>query len=111
MILSMRNYNTSPNKKNTMKKTIFLFAACWLSLVVTKAQDGAAGREGAAARLQTAVAKLDQANSVKDYQLLADEFKGIADRQKNAWLPFYYAGYCNARIGWLYERDGDAIEP
>jgi hypothetical protein len=88
-----------------MKKTIFLFAACWLGLAVTKAQDGAA------AQLQTAVAKLDQANSVKDYQQLADEFKGIADRQKNAWLPFYYAGYCNARIGWLYERDGDAIEP
>lgn len=88
-----------------MKKTIFLFVACWLILAVTKAQDGSAGQ------LQTAVGKLDQANSVKDYQLLADEFKGIADQQKNAWLPFYYAGFCNAKIGWLYQRDGDNIEP
>jgi len=87
-----------------MKKTIFLFTACWLTLVATKAQDDGAGQ------VQAAVARLDQATTVKDYQVLADEFKGIADRQKNAWLPFYYAGYCNARIGWLNQRDGDNIE-
>ena len=76
-----------------MKKLIII-AAFILMYAGLHAQD-------AAAPLQTTVAKLDNANTVKDYQQLATEFLRIADAQKTEWLPYYYAAFCNAKIGWL----------
>jgi len=62
-------------------------------------------------QLQTTVAKLNTANTVKDYQQLAAEFLRIADAQKTQWLPYYYAAFCNAKIGWLtQDSDPDNIE-
>jgi hypothetical protein len=67
--------------------------------------------QDASASLQTIVAKLNNANTVKDYQQLASEFLRIADAQKTAWLPYYYAAFCNAKIGWLkQDSDPDNIE-
>jgi hypothetical protein len=63
------------------------------------------------ADLTPVVAKLDQAKSVEDFKTVADEFVEIAGSAKEDWLPYYYAAYCNAKIGWLYEKDGDKIEP
>jgi len=88
-----------------MKKTILLSAAISLFCTITIAQ---AGYEQ---QMQSAVARLDQANAVKDYQQLADDFKVIADQQKTQWLPYYCAGFCNAKIGWLFQQDGEKIEP
>jgi len=62
-------------------------------------------------QLQAAVSKLDKATAVKEYEQLANDFKNIADVQKTQWLPYYYAAFCNAKIGWLYQDDGDKIEP
>jgi hypothetical protein len=63
-------------------------------------------------QMQTAVTKLDNAKTVKDYQLLADNFLRIAEAQKDQWLPYYYAAFCNAKIGWLKQNDDpDNIEP
>lgn len=63
-------------------------------------------------QMQAAIAKLDNAKTVKDYQLLADNFSRIADAQKKEWLPYYYAAFCNAKIGWLKQNDDpDNIEP
>lgn len=62
--------------------------------------------------LQTAVAKLDKATTVNDYQQLSADFSKIAAMQKNQWLPYYYAALCNAKIGWLKQNtDPDNIEP
>jgi hypothetical protein len=61
--------------------------------------------------LATTVEKLDEAKTVKDYQGLADNFLKIAESEKTSWLPWYYAAFCNAKIGWLYQEDGDKIEP
>ena len=62
-------------------------------------------------QLQTTVAKLNTANTVKDYQQLAAEFLRIAEAQKTQWLPYYYAAFCNAKIGWLtQDSDPDNIE-
>ena len=62
-------------------------------------------------QLQSAVAKLDNASTEKDYQQLATEFLRIADVQKTQWLPYYYAAFCNAKTGWLkQEKDPDNIE-
>ena len=67
--------------------------------------------QGINTQLQTTVAKLNTANTVKDYQQLAAEFLRIADAQKTQWLPYYYAAFCNVKIGWLtQDSDPDNIE-
>jgi hypothetical protein len=67
--------------------------------------------QDASAQLQTTVDKLNDANTVKDYQQLATEFLRIANVQKTQWLPYYYAAFCNAKIGWLkQDSDPDNIE-
>src|SRR5580765_1516989 len=88
-----------------MKKTFFLIAMIFLLAITTNAQ------EAYTQKMQTAVSKLDRAKSVKEYQQLANDFKAIADGQKMQWLPYYYSAFCNAKIGWLYQDDGDKIEP
>jgi len=88
-----------------MKKTIFSIAMILLLSFVTRAQDAYMQK------MQATVSRLDRANSVKEYQQLANDFIAIADEQKQQWLPYYYAAFCNAKIGWLYQDDGDKIEP
>lgn len=61
--------------------------------------------------MEGAVARLDKAGSVSDYETLEKEFADMAATQKTAWLPYYYAAYCNTQIGFLYEHDGERIEP
>ncbi|HEY9258478.1 hypothetical protein [Chitinophaga sp.] len=58
--------------------------------------------------LQQAVTKLDQAQTVKDYEALEKTFLSI--NEQPAWLPPYYAALCNAKIGFLLQDDGDRIE-
>lgn len=62
-------------------------------------------------QLQTNVTKLDEAKTIKDYEQLASAFLNIAQTQKTQWLPYYYAAFCNAKIGWLkQDTDPDNIE-
>jgi len=62
-------------------------------------------------QLQTTVTKLNNASTVKDYQQLATDFLRIADAQKTQWLPYYYAAFCNAKVGWLkQDSDPDNID-
>lgn len=61
--------------------------------------------------LTASVAALDKASSIADYQTLANDFKQIAISQKADWLPHYYAAFCNVKIAWFYEDDGEKIEP
>lgn len=88
-----------------MKKTIFMTMVAGFMLATVFAQD--ANEQ----QLQAAVARLDKATAVKDYRQLAIDFAGIAAQQKTNWLSWYYAAFCNAKTGWLYENDGDKIEP
>ena len=78
-------------------------AAMLLSTAVYAQNDNSA--------LQTAITKLDKAVSPKEYEQLAGDFDRIAATQSNQWLPYYYAAYCNAKAGWLYQEDPDKIEP
>ncbi|PSL25812.1 hypothetical protein [Chitinophaga ginsengisoli] len=66
--------------------------------------------QSAGNELQNAVIRLDKASSVADYEALEREFSGIAARKAD-WLPYYYAAYCNAKIGFLYRDSGERIEP
>ena len=62
-------------------------------------------------QLQTTVSKLNNANTIKDYQQLTTDFLRIANAQKTQWLPYYYAAFCNAKIGWLkQDSDPDNID-
>jgi hypothetical protein len=94
MILSMKTY-----KIKIMKKTFFMLSVSFFLFASTQAQ------------LETLVKKLDAATAVKDFQQLANDFAELAGQQPNNWLPWYYAAFCNAKIGWLYMEDGDKIEP
>ena len=60
--------------------------------------------------LETAVVKLDNAKEIRDYQALAHTFYEIAESNPGNWQSWYYAAFCNAKIGWLYEDDGEQIE-
>jgi hypothetical protein len=62
------------------------------------------------APLQQTVSRLDKATTVKDYELLEKEFAAMAAASRD-WLPYYYAAFCNAKIGFLYQDDGERIEP
>jgi len=88
-----------------MKKTILIIAINILMYGVTHAQ------ETYTQQMQVTVTRLDNANSVQDYQQLATTFERIADAQKTQWLPYYYAALANAKIGWLKQDDPDNIEP
>jgi hypothetical protein len=88
-----------------MKKAILMAVTACIILTGTYAQDANDQQ------LQAAVARLDKSTTVKDYRQLAIDFAGVAEQQKTNWLSWYYAAYCNARVGWLYENDGDKIEP
>jgi hypothetical protein len=84
-----------------MKKTIFLctlLAFFWTASYTQQA-------------MEESVNKLDKAKTVADYEQLADEFLQFADKQQTQWLPYYYAAFCNAKIGWLKMDDPDNIEP
>lgn len=84
-----------------MKRTILSITAIILLSFSVFAQSG----------LDASVAKLDKASSDKQYQQLAKEFLKIAETQKNQWLPYYYAAYCDARISWMKkETDPDNIQ-
>jgi hypothetical protein len=88
-----------------MKRTLLFIAIIFLCAHLSHAQDNYSKQ------MQEAVAKLDRAAAVKDYQQLAAGFESIAQQEKTSWLAWYYAAFCNAKIGWLYEQDGDQIEP
>jgi hypothetical protein len=89
-----------------MKKTILIIAAITTMYVTVHAQDAYTQQ------MQVTITRLDNANTVKDYQQLANDFLRIADVQKTQWLPYYYAAFCNAKVGWLKQNnDPDNIEP
>lgn len=62
-------------------------------------------------KLQTGVAALDRARAVNDYYRLEAYFVRLAQARPGDWLPWYYAAFCNAQIGFLYKKDGEKISP
>lgn len=89
-----------------MKKLIISTLMAALSVCTVVAQ-----QSNNSSALASSVKKLDQAKTVKDYQALEKEFSGIAVAQKTNWLPYYYAAFCNASIGFLYQDNGEGVEP
>ncbi|AXY73333.1 hypothetical protein D3H65_04770 [Paraflavitalea soli] len=88
-----------------MKKAILMMMTASLLITASRAQNTQDQQ------LQANVAKLDKATAVKEYRQLATDFAAVAAQQPTNWLAWYYAAYCNAKTGWLYQDDGDKIEP
>jgi hypothetical protein len=90
-----------------MRKAIIL-----VMIVLADLSAGLAQNEAFTKQMESAVIRLDNAKSTGDYQKLANDFTRIGAGNQKQWLPYYYAAYCNARIGWLYEKaDPEKIEP
>lgn len=89
-----------------MKKLMILFV-CTLALPFP----GNAQQESDSAALEKAVSELDNAQTAEDYQKLEKTFIRIAVMNEKDWLPYYYAAFCNAKVGFLYEHEGERIEP
>jgi len=87
-----------------MKKFIVSMTFLVAMLQVTSAQPNSGG-------LEAAVANLDNAKTAKDYEILSQDFLKLTTTDSNNWLTWYYAAFCNAQTGWLYQRDGEKIEP
>lgn len=86
-----------------MKKLIIISTAIFLYTGLYAQTDNT--------QLQTGVTKLEKAATIKDYEQLASMFLTIANTQKTQWLSYYYAAFCNAKIGWLkQDADPDNIE-
>jgi len=89
-----------------MKKLVFTILTLFSTYFTSGAQE-----KTTAGALQNAVTKLDRATKAQDYEGLEKEFLGIAEQEKKNWLPYYYAAFCNAKIGFLNQDDGEGIEP
>jgi len=88
-----------------MKKAILIIAVITMMYVTAHAQNAYTQQ------MQATVIRLDNANAIKDYLQLANDFLRIADVQKKQWLPYYYAAFCNTKIAWLKQNDDpDNIE-
>jgi hypothetical protein len=87
-----------------MKKTMIMLTVVWISCNGLRAQDVTAGQ------IRSCISRLAHASVIKDYQQLSNDFLRLADAEKTQWLPYYYAAYCNARIGWLKQEDPDNID-
>jgi len=76
-----------------MKKVLsFLFA----SLLMTAAF---AQSDKYVNTMESKVAMLESANNPNALVELANTFERIGNAEKNQWLPFYYAAYCNVMAG------------
>lgn len=72
-----------------MKKIIILFSSLAISF------SSFAQSEKYLTMMKSTIALLDSANTIEEYQSTANRFELIANKEKNQWLPFYYAAYCN----------------
>ncbi|HVB04302.1 MAG TPA: hypothetical protein VNE41_11350 [Chitinophagaceae bacterium] len=61
------------------------------------------------AAMEENVAPLDSVSSMDSLQILSNNFQRIAEAEKSAWLPYYYAGYCQALIAYM-EMDMNKVD-
>ncbi|GAA5036406.1 hypothetical protein GCM10011506_30580 [Marivirga lumbricoides] len=78
-----------------MKKTVLTFAI--LIIVVTSSIAEIINPYEKAMKAQLAL--LDSAQTIQEYQAVANSFERIAQKESNEWLPLYYAAYSYINIG------------
>ncbi len=87
-----------------MKKLLFLSVLISLSFVSFSQS------EKYTAAMQKNIAAIDSGFRNPAYLLtLANNFERIAVAEKNQWLPYYYAAYCQVNNGFM-EQDKDKVD-
>jgi hypothetical protein len=87
-----------------MKKTIFI-----LSAILVASFSFAQMPEKFVKAMEAKVPAVDTTVSVQGLTDLANSFERIAVAEKNQWLPYYYAAFCNATAGLMIGSGGDMM--
>jgi len=87
-----------------MKKTIFILTAILIANI-----SFAQMPDKFVKAMESKIAALDTTRTADGYTELANAFERIADAEKNQWLAYYYAAYCNASAGTLAGAGGDMM--
>ena len=59
--------------------------------------------------MESKIVSADTAISVQDLTDLANAFERIAETEKNQWLAYYYAAFCNVKAGLMAGSGGDMM--
>ena len=87
-----------------MKKTILI-----LSAIFVASFSFAQMPDKFVKAMESKVAEIDTTHTAQGFTDLANAFERIADAEKNQWLAYYYAAYCNASAGSLIGTGGDMM--
>lgn len=90
-----------------MKKYLLSFALVLLSLT-------AFAQTGYEKAMTEKIAKMETCKTPEDFQVLANDFQRIAEKEKDKWQPLYYVAFSFIQKGRLQMRDGktqDLDEP
>ena len=87
-----------------MKKTIFLLTA-----ILVAGISFAQMPEKFVKAMEAKIAAVDTTATVQGLTDLANAFERIAEAEKNQWLPYYYAAYCNVSAGYIATQGGDMM--
>lgn len=87
-----------------MKKTIFILTAILIANF-----SFAQMPEKFVKAMEAKMTAIDTTISVQGLTDLANAFERIADAEKNQWLAYYYAAYCNATAGLMVGSGGDMM--
>ena len=87
-----------------MKKTIFI-----LTTILAANISFAQMPDKFVKAMESKVAEIDTTHTTQGFTDLANAFERIADAEKNQWLAYYYAAYCNASAGSLIGTGGDMM--
>lgn len=87
-----------------MKKTIFIltaiFVACFSFAQIP---------DKFVKAMEAKMTAVDTTTTVQGLTDLANAFERIAEAEKNQWLAYYYAAYCNATAGIMAGSGGDMM--
>ena len=87
-----------------MKKTIFI-----LSAILVASFSFAQMPDKFVKAMEAKMTAIDTTISVQGLTDLANSFDRIAEAEKNQWLAYYYAAYCNATAGLMVGSSGDMM--
>lgn len=87
-----------------MRKTIFI-----LSAILVASFSFAQMPDKFVKAMEAKMAAVDTTISVQGLTDLANAFERIAEAEKNQWLAYYYAAYCNASAGLMVGSGGDIM--
>jgi hypothetical protein len=87
-----------------MKKSIFILSALFVASF-----SFAQMPDKFVKAMEAKIAAVDTTFTVQGLTDLANAFERIAEAEKNQWLPYYYAAYCNVSAGYIASQGGDMM--